>query len=188
MLIIMTYTPEERLAAHREKSRMIRRLPLEQAVQYVNGPVYGLVEEVFDLQYTSPWLNSSRMQDGHDMDSLKLVYLSPRYEQYKGSCGLTFGVLTQLAPKDMRPHFSTVRRVASDLDRGHRLIAKDATFSIDGKNFKGDVTHYTAPVRYSFFTLYHERIRLTGEAAGPSIEEFIQILQSLHVLNGKAVE
>jgi hypothetical protein len=188
MFTIMTDTPEERLAAHTEKSRMIRRLPLEQAVQYVNGPVYGLVEEVFGLQCTGPLLHSSRMQGGQDIDSLKLVYLSPRYEQYKGSCGWTFGVITRLAPKDVRPHFSIVRRVASDLDRGHCLIAKDASFTIEGKIFKGDVTHYTAPVRYSFFKLYHERIGLMGEAAGPSIEEFIQILESLHDLKGKAMD
>jgi hypothetical protein len=73
-------------------------------------------------------------------------------------------------------------------DRSHRLVVKDATFTIDGKSFKGSVIHYTAPVRYSSFMLYHGRTELKGEALGPSIEELIQIVESLHDLNGKEVE
>ena len=36
--------------------------------------------------------------------------------------------------------------------------------------------------------LYHGRIGLEGEALGPSIDELIQIVESLHDLNGKEVE
>jgi hypothetical protein len=180
---------------------MIRSLPLEEAMTYINAPIFGLTEEVCGLQHTGQGL-----QVVCGIDLLRLEYLSPRYEQYRYRDDQTFVVTTCLFPKDVHPLFgcrttmlqvecvvgSSFRMIDGDAvpdrNRSHRLIAKDATFTIDGKNFKGDVTHDTAPVRYSSFTLYHERIGLRGAAAGPSIEELIQILESLHDLNGKEVE
>jgi hypothetical protein len=198
----MTFTPEEALA-HHEKSMMIRRLSLEQAVQYVNGPVYGLTEELFSLQYTQHAWQSE--------NSMGLCYLSPRYKEYRFRHDQTFVVRTHLFGEDENVAFVERRNsiqagcimivkycplpdsapyvdLFANRDKSLRVVAEKATLTIDGKNFKGDVTHYTAPVRYSSFTLYHEHIGLKGEALGPSIEELIQILESLHVLNGKAVE
>jgi hypothetical protein len=181
------------------KVGMIGFLPLEEAKTYVNGPLYGLTEEVFGLQHTEHMWQFE--------NCMRLEYLSPRYEQYRYRHDQTFvvttwpfgGEISPLASSHLEAGtalFITLHVIGGDAlvsrlpdqDRSHCLVAKDATFTIDGKNFKGDVTHYTAPVRYSSFTLYHERIGLNGEALGPSIEELIQIVESLHDLNSKAVE
>jgi hypothetical protein len=175
---------------------------LEQARTYVNGSLYGLTEEVFGLQHSRHiW------QFGNYM---RLEYLSPRYEQYRYKFDRSFVITTYLFGENERPVFgvityaieagvvlfTTTRMIGGDAlmnrlpdqDRSQYLTAKDATFTIDGKSFKGDITHYTAPVRYSSFTLYHGRIGLKGEALGPSLEELIQIVESLRDLNGKAGE
>ena len=184
------------------KALMIRSLPLEEAMTYINAPIFGLTEEVCGLQYTGQSLQGEKRGENWT-DFLRLEYLSPRYEQYRYRHDQTFVVTTSLFPKDVRPLFrclSTMLQIecvvgpsfrmidgetVPDRDRSHRLMAKDATFTIDGKNFKGDVTHYTAPVRCSSFTLYHEHIGIRGAAAGPSLEELIQIVESLHDLKGK---
>jgi hypothetical protein len=195
----------EELEAHARKSSMLRRLPLEQAKTYINGPLYGLTEEVVGLVRTE-----HRWQCENCM---RFDYLSSRYSEYSFDNDPTFMVITRLfgedeklpgPPGDLHPpprfqagqqftimHLPDGRTVGGRLpgqDRCHRLIAKDATFTVDGKSFKGGIIHYTAPVRYSSFMLYHRRIELKGEALGPSIEELIQIVESLHDLNGKEVQ
>jgi len=197
----MMPTPEE-LEAHRRKSLMLADQPLEQARTAINGPLYGLTGELFDLECTEHiW------QFGNCM---LLTYLSPRYAQYRYKNDQTFVVTTRLFGEDEHPLFVLFSPVLqagnavfhatrvveryrhpfnlAGVDRMHCFLAEKATFTIDGKSFKGDVTHYTAPVRYSSFTLYHGRIGLEGEALGPSIDELIQIMESLHDLNGKEVE
>jgi hypothetical protein len=200
----MTLTPEE-LEAHLRKSHMLADQPIEQARTSINGPLYGLTEEVFGLQYYAHiWQHE---------DCMRLEYLSPRYEQYRYRYDQTFVVTTRLfgedeklpdPPGDLHPPpvlqagalVIPVRLPGEDTfssrlpgrDRSHRLVAKDATFTIDGSLFKGSVIHYTASVRYSSFMLYHGRIELTGEALGPSLEELIQIVESLRDLNSKAGE
>jgi hypothetical protein len=72
-------------------------------------------------------------------------------------------------------------------DQFPHFVAKDATFTIDGKRFTGMVEHYPK-VCYSAFSLLHGIINVYGEMLGPSIEELIQIVESLHDLNGKAGE
>ena len=185
------------------KVAMISFLPLEQAMTYVNGPLYGLTEEVCGLQHKEHiWQKENCM---------RFEYYSPCYEQYRYRQDQTFVVTTcLLVEAEVQPWlpipppslqagnilFITTRVIGGNAivsrlpnqDRSHSLMAKDATFTIDGKSFKGNVTHYTAPVRYSSFLLYHGRILLQGEALGPSLEESIQILESLHDLNGKEVE
>ncbi len=186
----MMFTPEE-LEAHLRKSHMLADQPLEQARTSINGPLYGLTEEVFGLQYyVHIWQHE---------DCMRLEYLSAHYKPYRYRHDRTFVVTTRLFGEDEKlpdplgdlhspPVLETgalvipVRFPGEDTfssrlpgrDQSHRLVAKDATFTIDGSLFKGSVIHYTTPVRYSSFMLYHGRIELTGEALGPSIEELIQ--------------
>jgi hypothetical protein len=170
---------------------MITSLPLGEVKTYVNAPLFGLTEEVYGLQHTGQGLQGET-QGENCIGYLRLKYLSPRYKQYRRyRHDQTFVVATCLFPKDVRPLFGCGWSMLEPIcipGSSFHMMAKDATFTIDGKNFKGRVIHYTAPVRYSSFTLYHERIGLTGEALGPSLEELIQIVESLHDLNSKVVE
>ena len=177
--------------AFRRKVTMISFLPLEEAMTYVNGPLYGLAEEVCGLQHTGHMWQFE--------NCMRLEYRSPRYEQYKYRHDQTFLITTCISGEDENqpglfasPHLEAggllfVGRFPGQ-DQIFHFVAKDASFTIDGKCFKGEVTHYTAPVRYSSFMLYHRQIELKGEALGPSLEELIQIVESLHVLNRKQAE
>lgn len=143
-----------------------------------------------------------------------LYYLSARYAQYQYKGDRTFVVTTRLfredeklpgLPSDLHPPpvlqegnavFNATRVVEryrhpfnlAGVDRMPCFLAEKATFTIDGKSFKGSVIYYTTSVRYSSFVLYHGRIELQGEALGPSIEELIEIVESLHDLNGQEAE
>jgi hypothetical protein len=200
----MKLEPEE-IEARMKKTIMLRRLPLEQTKTYINGPLYGLTEDVFGLQHSKHiWQFEN---------CIRLEYLSPRYEQYRYKDDQTFIVTTCLFGEDeelpaiplilcpsctlkagqqfMIVHHPDGRTLGGDLpglDQCHRLVANDTVLTIDGKSFKGNIIHYTEPVRFSRFILYNERIKLDVEALGPSIEELIQIVESLHDLNGKEVE
>ena len=168
---------------------------------YINGPLYGLTEEVSGLVRTK-----HRWQFENCM---RFDYLSPHYSEYSFENDPTFMVITRISGEAKNQpdiasspyfqagqqfiimHLPDGRTVGGRLpgqDQCHRLMAKGATFTIDGSLFKGDVTHYTAPVRYSSLMLHHERIDLKCEALGPSIEELIEIVESLHNLNGKVGE
>jgi hypothetical protein len=176
------------------RSALISRLPLEEAMAYVNAPVYGLTEDVCGMQKGSHVYTSEH--------SMKLEYYSPRYGKHpKIYKELNFLVSSHIVgpeiPLERRAKMSSSHRLSTwilvgDLteeERRHQVfVAKDAVFTIDGKRFNGNVTYYTAPVCYSGFVLFHEDIGVQGEALGPSLEELIQILESLHVLNGKEVE
>jgi hypothetical protein len=194
----MNSTQEEKAI----KAFSIGRLPLAEAMTHINSPLYGLTEEVLGLQYTQHVWQSE--------NSMGLSYLSPRYKEYRFRHDETFMVRTHLFGEDENVDFGGWRNLMgagcimivkscplpesapyvdlfANRDKSLRVVAEKATLTIDGKNFKGSVVHYTAPVRYSSFMLYHERIGLKGEALGPSIEELIQIVESLHDLNSKAV-
>ena len=184
------------------KSIMLRKLPLEEAMTHINGPLYGLTEEVFGLQhYTHIWQYENCM---------RLEYFSPRYAKYAFRNDRTFVVTTSIFAEEQNGAFGGFASVLdagcvilvncpvndrasfvalfADKEKSLRMVAKDAVVTIDGKSFKGSVTHYTAPVRYSSFEFYYGRVGIQGEALGPSIEELIQIVESLHDLNGKEVE
>ena len=183
------------LAEMMQKAGRLLMLPLEEAMTFVNAPVYGLTEDVCGMQKVSHVYISEH--------SMKLEYYSPRYGKHpKIYKELNFLVSSHIVepeiPLERRAKMSSSHHQLSawilvgDLteeERHHQVfVAKDAVFTIDGKRFKGNVTYYTAPVCYSGFVLFHEDICVQGEALGPSVDELIQILESLHVLNGKAVE
>jgi hypothetical protein len=190
------FSEEQRAEAYR-----IRMIPLEEALAYATKPVYGLTEEVFGLQHDR---HSWRL-DGE----MFIAYRSPLYAQYAFRNDETFVVQTRIIEEGKKVAFGLFRssieaaRVAFDAgpdinpefvelfeakEKSVRIAAEKAALNIDGDSFKGSILHYTAPVRYSRFTFHSERVGLQGEALGPSIEELIQILESLHVLNGKEVE
>jgi len=196
----------EEQKAFSRKIAMIQMLPLEEAMTFVTTPLYGLTEEVYGLQHCMNIWQSERC--------MKLEYYSPRYKQYETVKGKTFTVESHLYDEETKPKIrlgglpnlslggaavfgdtSEEERVAilndfskrQDL-RHHVFIARDVLILIDGKSFRGCLTYFSAPFCYSAFTLYSGRVGVEGEALGPSIEELIQILESLRVLNGKAVE
>ena len=184
------------------KVSMIMFLPLEEAITYVNGPLYGLTEEVCGLQHTAHMWGSANW--------MRLEYQSPCYEQYRFRHDRTFAVATRIFAEEQKVAFGVFASVLeagcvilvncpvndrasfvalfADKAKSLRVVAENATLSIAGKRFNGNITHYTAPVRYSSFMLYNGQVGLQGEALGPSIEELIQIVESLHDLNGKVVE
>jgi hypothetical protein len=184
----MTFTPEE-ILAHREKSMMIRRLPLEQAVQYVNGPVYGPVkelEELFGLPVcTNTWHSESRMS---------LYLWSPTEPHHARAFFIDTSLYAEGRPLMRIPSTScslTAARgslLCCDISLSQYFKGSDAVFIIEGKIFKGWISHRADPMLYSRVHIQHERVVIYAEALGPSIEEFIQIVESLHDLNGKAVE
>ena len=184
----MTFTPEEALA-HHEKSMMICRLSLEQAVQYVIGPVYGLDDAQFGLHH--------RIHFWCDENSMRLGYLYSSVESYHDLHPRAFTVTTSLYAEGVHPggipFMGHLRHgmdswFCCDISLSQRFKGKDAVFIIDGKSFKGSITHRVDPMLYSRVTLQHERVGIDAEALGPSIEELIQILESLHDLKGKEVE
>jgi hypothetical protein len=188
----MTFTPEEALAFH-EKSMMIQRLPLEQAVQYVIGPVYGLDDAQFGLHHRCHfWCGENSMRLAYLYSSVESYH-----DQYPRAFTVTTTVTTSLYAEGVRPcgipFMGYLRHgmdswFCCDISLCQRFKGKDAVFIIDGKSFKGCITHRADPMLYSRVTLQHERVVIDAEALGPSIEEFIQILESLHDLKGKAVE
>ena len=185
------------------KAFNIGGLPLAEAMTYINSPLYGLTEEVLGLQYTQHTWQSE--------NSMRLSYLSPRYKEYRFRHDQTFVVQTYLFGEDENvdlggrtnsigagcimivkdcplPDSAPYVDLFAKRDKSLRVVAEKAMLTIEGKNFKGSAVHYTAPMRYSSFMLYHERIGLKGEALGPSLEELIQIVEGLHDLNSKTVE
>lgn len=186
--ISLTFTPEE-ILAHREKRMMIRRLPLEQAVQYVNGPVYGLVkelEELFGLQVcTNGWRSESNMD---------LYFWSPTEPHYARAFFIDTSLYAEERPlmkiQNMSCSLTAARgfQFCSDISLSQYFKGSDAVFTIEGKSFKGWISHRADPMLYSRVHIQHERVVIYAEALGFGIEEFIQIMESLHDLNSKAVE
>ena len=181
-------TPEEKEAwlAAIKKSKLIGKLPWKEALAYINTPLYGLTEEVCGYQRTKLVFDTE--------NCVKLGYHSPRFKPHP-EFGYSFLIESRLYEEmehqETLPQLKIVGRRAPQVDSlelSHLFVATEAIFFIDGKHFKGHVSYQAAPVRYSRFMLYHGRIGLEGEALGPSIDELIQIVESLHDLNGKEVE
>ncbi len=182
-----------------ERAFRIRMMPLEEALAYATRPVYGLTEEVYGLRHEkhSGYIN---------IESL-IEYRSPLYVQYAFRNDPNFVIKTRIIEEGKKVAFGfyassiEAARVAFDGDssdefaalfeakeKSVRVAAEKAALSIDGDSFKGSILHYTAPVRYSRYTFHSEHVGIQGDALGPSLEELISILESLRVLNGKAVE
>ena len=194
----MTDISEEQRRAENIRQYEIRRMPLKEALAYATKPVYGLTEEVFGLQH-----------EAHSWRNMSIGYRSPLYAQYAFRNDRTFVVETRIFEEEQNVAFGFFRSVIeagnvifavcpvpdsvefvnlfAAREKSLRIVTKDAALSIDGKPFKGDIMHYTDPVRYSSFTFYHERIGLQGEALGPSIEEVAEIIKSLRVLNAEQI-
>lgn len=180
---------EDNMREQMQKWAGLSVLSVEKAAAFINTPVYGLTEEVCELHHA--------LHVYTHKDCLRIEYASPRYTPHKKG-GRNFAVESRLyeEPQKDPTHVPALLVLGVEiltgkfpgLDRSHFFVAKDAVFTIDGKCFKGYVSYRTAPVYYSEFVLYHGRLGILGEALGPSIEELIQIVESLHVLNGKAVE
>ena len=182
-----------------ERAFRIRMMPLEEALAYATRPVYGLTEEVCGLQHD----RHSWRADGE----MFLAYRSPLYAQYAFRNDPAFAVNTRIIEQGKQVAFgfyaSSIEAALVAFDgcpseefaalfeakeKSMRVAAEKAVLSIDGDSFKGSILHYTAPVRYSRYTFHSERVGIQGDALGPSLEELIQILESLHDLNGKTVE
>ena len=185
----MTFIPED-ILAHHEKSMMIGRLPLEQAVQYVNGPVYRPVEELFGLQAcTHRWRSESCM-------NLHLCSTSEPYYTLIIQTSLFYAEERPLIriPSMMIPSMNcslTAGRgslFCCDISLSQHFKGSDAVFVVEGKIFKGWISHRADPVLYSRVAIQYERVEIYAEALGFGIEEFIQIMENLHDMNGKAGE
>ena len=173
-----------------KKVMQLSMLPLEEAMAFVNVPVYGLTQEVCGLHHSQHVYNSE--------NAMRLGYYSPRYKQHEKVKGRqTFVVDSRLYEENVIPEkmlglpetLVLGSWIWDDIqDRRHVFIAKGAVFTIDGKCFKGIVNYHPVPLCYASFSLCSGHIKLSGEALGPSIDEMIQILESLRVLNGKEVE
>jgi hypothetical protein len=175
-----------------KKRGRLSLLPLEEAMAHANFPVYGLTQEVCGLRQGLHWYPSE--------NAMVLEYHSPRYKQHEKCKGRTFLVESRLYEKNVIPDNSSgmpptqvfAGWILDDISeqQGHHrnFVAKGAVFTIDGKRFEGLVAYYSVPLCYSRFTLSSGHIGLSGEALGPSIDDLIQILESLHLLNGKEVE
>ena len=186
---------EESMRERMQKWAPLSMFSVEKAAAFINAPVYGLTEEVCELRHA---LHGTLHQD-----RLRIEYASPRYMPHKKG-GRNFVVESRLYEEEplqdpkYKPELAILAQTVlgveiitskfPGLDRSHLFAAKDAVFTIDSKCFKGYVSYRTAPVYYSRFVLYHGRLGILGEALGPSLEEFIQIVENLHVLNGKEVE
>jgi hypothetical protein len=187
------FTPEE-ILAHHEKSTIVRRLPLEQAVQHVNGPVYGLVEELFGLQCRVHLLGiKNSMRLGYVYNSTDEPYHDDIPRGFTITTSLTtFPYVEGRDPMGIS-YMGFLKhgrdsRFCSDISLSQHFKGADAVFIIEGKSFKGSISHRADPVLYSRVNIQHERVVIKAEALGPSIEELIEIVESLHDLNGKAGE
>jgi hypothetical protein len=181
-------TPEEKKAwlAAVKRSEFIGNLPWREALAYINTPLYGLTEEVCGYQRTKLVFDTE--------NRVRLGYHSPRFKSHP-EFGYSFliesSLYEEMEHQETLPQSKIVGRRSPQVDsieRSHLFVATEALFFIDGKHFKGYVSYQAAPVQYSRFMLYSGRIGIQGEALGPSLDELIQILESLHVLNGKEVE
>lgn len=193
-------THEEQIAHMKESSR-VGRLPLEEAGECIDGPLYGLDRPVFGLQHF--------MHIWQGNDCMRLEYHSPQYAEYAFQNDRTFTITNTIfvdgqdvtfgcrglkseAGAILFWNFPTRRgdpqlAMFASKAKSLRLIAKDVALPIDGKTFNGEITHFTDPVRYSCFEFRSGCVGLQGEALGPSIEEVAEILKSLRVLNAKQI-
>ena len=174
--------------------------PLEEVIASVDFPVYGLTEEVFGLRlsgYRAPrydgyWDCSKSHQ------FLTLDYQSERYVPFlheKFSKKPTFSVHSSRGLSG--PPLIGIKSTSYvHWEEGPNLPVQDSgqtlvfcsSLTIDGEQFIGNFLFYPAPIFHSIYVLSNGHRSLHGQACGPHPEELIQILQSLRVLNGKAVQ
>jgi hypothetical protein len=184
-----------------KKAQMMNRMPLEEAITNINI-LYGLTEEIFEYRNEShcvPLRNASCLNPLRP--EIHIFYYSPYYDKYRDAIDRrTLSVTTRLfndeklarmeddyIPRCLKMGMDLLAKRYPEQDSFPHFVAKDATFTIDSKCFTGTIKHY-AKMRYSAFSLFHGVINVYGEMLGPSIDDLIQILESLHDLNGKTVE
>ena len=159
--------------------------PLEEVMAAVDFPVYGLPEEVFGLRYSR--YSSSRPYPSNQR--VALVYQSERHIPFlheRLHKNVTFSVSSSRVHRCGRPIHSiggyTLR------EDGSQLFVFYGSLTIDGEQFMGNFTSYLAPAFDTSYGLFKGRMVLQGGACGLHPDELIQVLQSLRVLNGKAVK
>ena len=181
--------------------------PLEEMMASVDFPIYGLTEEVFGLRPSGYWAppryNGKYWSCHNYQQCITLHYQSDRYMPFlhdKSGKEPTFSVcngrsLSGPPLSDIKAtsyvHTSYIRwEQGPDLpaSEGYRTFAFCSSLTIDGEQFVGNFLYFPAPIFHSIYVLNHGHLCLQGQARGPHPEELIQILESLHVLNGKAVE
>jgi hypothetical protein len=161
------------------------QIPLEEALASVDFPVYGLVEEVCGLRY-----NGCGAFPG-DYQPFTLNYQSERYEPLRVR-GMTLNTFYVTSFRDLRRiipqmHDISLGFIVHRLD-GVEIRAPfrwEGMLTIDRKAFFGSICHYPAPLRVSACCFSGDSTHFDGQAFGPNVEELIQILESLHVINGE---
>ena len=176
---------------------------LEEVMASIDFPIYGLTEEVFGLRSSGYWAppryNGKYWSCPKDQLCITLNYQSDRYMPFihkKSSKETTFSVCNGRSLRDGEPllgikYASYVRwEEGPDLpvSEGKRTFAFCSSLTIDGEQFVGNFLYFPAPIFHSIYVFNHGHLCLQGQARGPHPDELIQILESLHVLNGKAVE
>jgi hypothetical protein len=162
--------------------------PLEEMMASVDFPVYGLTEEVFGLRYSECRSSQSILSDRQ----IGLAYQSDRcfpfldQNSYKN---LTFNVASSRYRPGVTSVGYTLWKYAGVPEQDcNRLFAFYGSLTIDGEQFMGNITSYPAPILDSGYVFNNERVCCWGRAYGLHPDELIQVLQSLRMLNGKAVE
>jgi hypothetical protein len=162
--------------------------PLEEVMASVDFPVYGLTEEVFGLRYSRYHSSQSILSDRQ----ISLEYQSDRNfpflheNSYKN---LTFNVTSSRYRPGVTSVGYTLWKYAGVPEQDcSRLFAFYGSLTIDGEQFMGNITSYPAPILDPGYVFVNGQACLTGKAYGLHPDELIQVLQSLPVLNSKAVE
>ena len=170
---------------------------LEEVMALVDFPVYGLPEEVFGPHasgYWTPrhlgiWLSRDRF--------ITLDYRSERYVPFLHEQVRKKPTFSVCSSKGLSTPLLGIKSVSyvhweegpdMPVQDADRMLVFSSSLTIDGEQFMGNVLSYPAPFFYSMYWFYHGDFRLNGQARGPHPDELIQMLQSLHVLNGKAAE
>lgn len=193
---LRTIFTEEEVVLYK-KAQMMNRMPLEAAITHFSL-LYGPTEEIFGFRYESHFVSLIGQPPCMPLrNEMHIYYYSPYYEKYRDATRRrTLSVTTRLLDDEKLAHWLYIPRhfkTGIDLSaRRHpeqdsfpRFVAKNATLTIDGKCFTGRITHYPK-VCYSSFDLVHGVINVYGEMLGPTLDDLIQIVESLHDLNGKA--
>ena len=160
---------------------------LEEVMASVDFPVYGLIEEMFGLRY----IRCRSLPDCFSDRLITLEYQSDRSfpflheDSYKN---LTFNVCSsRYRPGGTSVGYTLWKEAGVPEQDCSRLFFFYGRLTINGEQFMGSVTSYPAPILDPGYVFKNGRACLTGKAYGLHPDELIQVLQSLRVLNGKAV-